>query len=307
MQSSREGLAVVLFGIIIWVSLILMTVPLLFFIVFLLPSPFILLTAKYRERTAFAAFLLASIGWFISTGDVGILYILIYATLVGGLIGWGYRKYNAAWPSLVAGFLASISVVVGFIIWSLVVLNVNWITRFQTMMEDSIQQNQQWLESAGADIDLEQLMAVAGQWGELFPFLLICMSVVVVALNHTMARKLLSRWGGLAPSLPPVHEWQIPKSVVYYYIFSFIMSLFVDMEEPSIYRMFIINILPILTFALAIQGISFIYFWAHIKKKGKWIPRLSIVLLFLFPPIANLYNLIGILDLGFPLRKSIRG
>jgi uncharacterized protein YybS (DUF2232 family) len=307
LQSSREWLAAALFGLIVLLSLILMTVPILFFIVFLLPVPFIFVTAKFRERTALATFLIGSVGWLILTGDIGIIYILTYAAIVGGLMGWGYRKYSSAWSSLVAGFLGSVSVIIGYIIWSIVILNVNWISRFQVMIEESIRLNQQWLTAAGADIDLDKLMTSAGQWGELFPFLLISLSVVIVALNHTIAGKLLRRWGAVAPSLPPVYEWQIPKSVVYYYIFSFIMSLFVAMDEPSIYRLFIVNILPILTFALAIQGISFIYYWAHIKNKGKWLPRLSVILLFVFPPIANLYNLIGILDLGFPLRKSLRG
>jgi uncharacterized protein YybS (DUF2232 family) len=305
LQSSREWIYALLAGSVILLALIIMPwVPFLFF---LLPLPFILMSAKYQWSTAMVTLLVSGIGWFIMTGDSSMWYILLYSAIVGGLIGYGYRRNQSAWNAIVAGVLGSLGTLIGYIVVSLALFQKNWIIEFQTMIQESIKMNQEWLDTAGIQFDVEQLAYISGQWGDIVPFLLIAFSIVVVALNHIIANKLLNKWGGPAPALPPIHEWQIPKSIVYYYVISFLISLWIDVEQSTFMNLLILNILPLLTFVLAIQGLSFIYYWAHIKKRGKWIPRLSVVLLFIFPPIAHIYNLIGILDLGFPLRKSIRG
>jgi uncharacterized protein YybS (DUF2232 family) len=305
LRSSREWKYAVMMGSIILLALIV--IPWVPFLFFLLPLPFVLLSAKYQWSTAMMALLISGLGWFIITGDSSMWYILLYSAIVGGLIGSGYRRNRSAWSSIVAGVLGSLGTLIGYIVFSLALFQINWVVEFQTMIQQSINMNQEWLNSTGIDFNIEQLTYTNGQWGDIVPFLLIAFSILIVALNHSIANKLLTKWGGPAPALPPIHEWQIPKSIVYFYVVSFLISLWIDVEQSSFVNLFIMNILPLLMFVLAVQGLSFIYYWAYKKNKGKWIPRLSVALLFIFPPIAHIYNLIGILDLGFPLRKSIRG
>lgn len=308
MQSSRKWIYALIGGlaVILWL-LVMLLVPALFFLVFLLPLPFIILSAYFGWSGSVIALLVSAFGAYLLTQDGVMAIILLYSMIVGSFIGTGYRHYPAAWSPLIIGVLGSLGALIGFILISLWGFDTNWIDLMQASIIESLEQYQLWFDQAGIMVDTNDLKTVAAQWSQMIPFMIIALSVFIVTINHVIARRLLSAWGGPVSLLPPIEEWKVPRSLVIYYIVAYVMSLFVKLDQSSIYTLFVINILPLLTFVLAVQGLSFVFYWVRKKRKSRWFARVSAVLLFVFPPAMYLLNLIGILDLGFPLRKFIRG
>src|SRR5690606_4054561 len=123
-------------------------------------------------------------------------------------------------------------------------------------------------------------------------------------ITHTISRRLLNWLGIEAPSLPPIHEWRLPRSLVWYYLIVLFLN-FITQPESALYT-FILNLYPILLITFAVQGIAFYFYWAHEKGRGRVIPIMGAILCLLFPPLMYMTSLVGVFDTAFPLRRYVR-
>lgn len=277
-------------------------IPLLFLI---LPLPFIWVAASSTMAYTFALAVLSSITWMLWTGQPGVIYFIAYALIVGALMGIGYQRYRSALHATALGVLGSLGAIVGSIVLSYFVLGINWIGEVERWMQESVTSAEELLLRQGASVPWNPEV-----WTDVnlnvVPFILVAFSVIVVALNHTLAVRILPKKRVQTYRFPPLKDWQIPRSVVFYYVITFILSWIAGTEEDTFLAVATLNLLPLLTYVLAIQGLSFIAFWAHHRGKGRWISNVAVILFLLFPPLAYVYNLIGILDLGFQLRQRMQ-
>jgi len=67
------------------------------------------------------------------------------------------------------------------------------------------------------------------------------------------------------------------------------------------------NLLMIVGIALMLQGFSFIFYFAHIKRIAKAVPILIVIATILFPGILLYFiRILGIIDIGFRLRGRLK-
>ena len=63
------------------------------------------------------------------------------------------------------------------------------------------------------------------------------------------------------------------------------------------------NLIPLLTFAFAVQAISFLFYVVHVKNWNRALPLIGIALAFVMPGIVSL---LGVFDVAFDLRRRLR-
>jgi uncharacterized protein YybS (DUF2232 family) len=97
----------------------------------------------------------------------------------------------------------------------------------------------------------------------------------------------------------------LPKSFIWIYVIALVLEMFAKDTKSTVFTL-VLNLLPLLSTAFAIQAIAFLFFVAHAKGWNKVLPILGIVLLLVFPPAFFLLSLLGVFDVAFPVRDRIK-
>ncbi len=137
----------------------------------------------------------------------------------------------------------------------------------------------------------------------MIPFFMALFSAYVVAMNHTLTRLMTKKSGDPVPGFKPIRDWRVPKSFVWYYVLSMLFNMFLTGQSDSYWSTVLWNLVPMLTVVFAIQGISFLFYIAHIKRWSVALPVIGIVVAFFLPYVVSL---LGVLDRGLNIRRTIQ-
>lgn len=304
-MSSRDSYAILLgSGAFLALFFLVFLIPIAFFLMFLLPLPFMILTAKKQEKHGFLAFFLTGVLLYMFLQEITPLVFLWIASTVGGVMGTLYRTRQAAWPAVLGGTLVTIFHGLSLLLVLYGLTNGQFMAGLEAFIFESLKVNGILFSSLGSPLDDKLMKETVNYVISLLPFFLLMISVQFAALNHIIGRRLLQRLGGPSPALPRVKEWMIPRSIVLYYVITFLLNSFIQTDN-GYWSLVVLNLMPLLTYVLAIQGISFIAFMRDRKRWWRGIDGLVWILLFIFPPAAYILSLTGILDLGFSLRNKV--
>lgn len=137
------------------------------------------------------------------------------------------------------------------------------------------------------------------------PVTLLIFVSLLALVNHWMAQPLIKRFVKDMPSLKKFKDMRLPKSMVWYYLFTLLLML-IQTEKGSFLSLVQTSAFQILFILVLIQGFSFIFYYCHEKNISKGVPIFAIVLTILYPPIGTIVRILGIADIGFDLRDKIK-
>lgn len=229
------------------------------------------------------------------------IFFMIPALVMGHL----YKTRVSAIKVILGGTISILLASLGILVIGASFFNFNLATNIQEIISLAMANVKNVADSpiAGSALlaeDLpEQLSAYAMH---MLPFTLIICSFLIAAVAHTVSRPTLSSMGVIVHKLPKIREWRLPRSLVFYYLISVIVTIVIGPEHNlGFLSMIFDNLIPLLRFLFILQAASFIFFLSHFKR---WDPALAVVLLvvMLFVPLGWL---IGVLDVALPLRESI--
>jgi uncharacterized protein YybS (DUF2232 family) len=135
--------------------------------------------------------------------------------------------------------------------------------------------------------------------------LFVILSVVFALASIFVTNLIMKRFRVEVPHWEPFRNWSFPKSIIWYYLATILLYM-TNPEQGSALYIVTMNLYIVLEIVLAIQGLAFIYFYFWVKKKGKTIPVLVTISLFIIPVGLHVVRILGIIDLGFDLRKRIK-
>lgn len=278
------------------------------FLIFLLPVPFIVYTYKHDWKNGFVMFLASSIlAAFILS--VFSLPVTLVAGIGGILIGHGMHKRYSAYETLARGVLGFIVGILGLYVITQLLLGVNWTESIREMLAESIEISASMFEQFGMGAETEQMMELmelqADYVIQLVPALLLILAAVLAFLSQWIGYKAVNRIDRKNFHFPPFRTLQFPVSIIWIYLAVLLFSFFINEQENFLYQP-IQNLLILIGMLLVVQGLSFIFYYAHHKNMSKAIPVLSIVLVFLMPWLfLTFVRILGIIDIGFRLRDYV--
>jgi uncharacterized protein YybS (DUF2232 family) len=138
----------------------------------------------------------------------------------------------------------------------------------------------------------------------MLPFFLLVLAAFYVMLTHAVTRRLLKKSTTPLPGLPPMHEWRLPKSMVWYFLIMLVIGLFITTQSDLYFQMIVYNLLPLFMVLFVTQAVGLLYAFVHFKNWNRYIPLLMI-LLCLLPPVLYLVCLLGVMDILMPLRQRL--
>ncbi|MTH54145.1 DUF2232 domain-containing protein [Bacillus mangrovi] len=279
--------------------------PLGVILVVVLPLPFIVYALKHDVKYTLVM-LIASIPVVFLTGTFNGLVLALPAGLMGAVMGTLYKKKGSMAAvaggalSFVASFLIGMAVSVFF-------FGFNPLEEMRALVDASFRRSFTMLESLGRGLSDKQQAMYFEQLEQAYsalPFSIIAGGFMAALIQHKAARVLLKRLRMTVPALKPFREWKLPASIGWYYLAVILLGYF-RFEEGTFMHSAFINGFYLLTVLLIIQGLSFVFYYAHVKGKSKGIPVITVIAALMIPFLLYPLQFLGIIDIGFKLRERI--
>ncbi len=295
-------------AIFIVMILVMIFVPILGVIIQLfLILPFLLYSSKHSVKYSIILGISAMLLSFILGSFVGLLFAFLYGT-TGLMMGYCIkRKESKRTIYLASSVVFLFSLVLIFVI-SALFFNLNFLTEYQRIFQTSIDQYIEALKTLGQSPPLElqeQLREMVQILSLMAPTLMVGTAfinvIVIIVVNFPIAKRL----GVEVPKFSPFRNLNFPKSIVWIYLLVILLSFIVNNDSGSFWQMAILNASFILQSLLVIQGLSFIFYFAHLKKWSKAIPIIAVVLTLFLPFFLSIVRVLGIIDIGFNLRQRL--
>ncbi|RXJ02825.1 DUF2232 domain-containing protein [Anaerobacillus alkaliphilus] len=275
-------------------------------LIWILPLPFIVYTVRNGWKPGLMLWVVASFVSFIIGGFVLLTSAIMFGSS-GIVVGELYRRKKSAFTVLLGGSLAYIANLILSFIVSIVVFDLNPIKVIQELMLESVQTAEAMLVAIGQDprTQLEPLLDFIERIIFLAPSLIITTGVFYALFIQLIAYAVLKRLRIKVAHFKPFREWGFPKSFLWYYLIASIFIL-VGLEEGTALYLVMWNLFPLLEIAMTIQGLAVVFFYIHAKGFHKSISVIVIIVTFFLPFLLYIYRILGIIDLGFELRKRIK-
>ena len=268
-----------------------------------LPVPFILMMVRNGPSSAFVMWGVTIVLGFLIAGIPSLIASLMFG--LGGLTaGYLYYRHKSALAVLIGSSVAYVIGLVLVFISSVLLIGQNPADLAVEMLNQSIRQAESLSNILGQDsAQFEQIMQQVEVIRYLIPTALVMLGVAIALISQLISVPVLKRVGGFKPPVfKPIREWAFPKSFLWYYLVVTILMM-VGLEEGSTAFVAAINVYSVLNALIFVQGLAVIYFFSH--QKG-WPLVVPILLTLLGFALTTFVVIIGIIDLGFELRRRMK-
>ncbi len=274
---------------------------------FFVPFPFMLYSARNNLKYTGLFFVAALFVGFI-IGTVTSLPLVIMFGLPGLAIGLAIKNKQSRFVTFMAGSLLFLFSLIGMYGVFVKFFQIDFIGQMTQTLEESVDMSVKLLESLGQPAD-ERFVK---QWREstkmmtvLIPSMFVIFSFAFVFLLQLINFPILKRFGISISKAKPFRELSLPKSVLLYYFLAMIVSMFFHPAEGTYWFAVITNLLFILQILMVVQGLSFLFYIVYQKGYPKALAIIGVALTLMFPIILYIIRILGIIDLGFDLRKRL--
>ncbi|MFT9486677.1 YybS family protein [Tepidibacillus infernus] len=275
---------------------------------FFMPIPFIIYGYRHGLKQGIWVILInIALSFFI--GQFFGLVFVFFAGTIGIVMGVLYKGDHAL-PAIIGGVITTlVNFIIGLTISSQL-FGIDLVEQFKTLMRSSLETVKNMGSVLGSQEQINQTFEMYHRFIDMIdlilPVLLINSAIIIVLFNHFFAVKIMKRLGTPIPQLPPFREWRFPRSIVYYYILTMIALSIKSVYEINTLKIIVSNLYPILQMLLLAQGLSFLFFLAHMKGFKKGIPIIVSIVAILNPFLSQILIILGMVDLGFHLRNKLK-
>jgi uncharacterized protein YybS (DUF2232 family) len=275
---------------------------------FVLPLPFIMFTAKNNMKYI-GAFLVAAIFIsFIAGSLMGLSLMLVYGS-TGTVIGYLLQKNKSRVAILISSSLTfMVSVVIMYVV-SVIFFKFNLIHELIDAFKQSASMSQGMLKSLGQE---EQMKKLAQQNANMIkmietlaPSILIMTSILSVYFIQLICFPIAKRFGLNVQQWGDFKDLSLPRSLLWYYLLALAANILFHPQEGTYLYTALMNLVYILELFMVLQGLSFLFYIFHRKSVSKGIRVIITIVAIVIPIFLYIIRILGIIDLGFDLRKRV--
>ncbi|MGM7637476.1 YybS family protein [Bacillus sp. Hm123] len=270
--------------------------------------PFLVFSAKYSLKSSvmfgLISLLVASV-----VGGLGAVPLAFMFGSTGIVMGSMVYKKLDKLSIFIAGSLTFLLNIILLYVSTILLTGVNVVTEMNESFKRSFQESIGLMEELGQPLPEEavkQFQEGFAFFNTLTPSLFVLFALTAVFLFTLVNFPILKKLKIDVPHFQPFRMWRMPKSILWYYLILLLLSFVAILEVGSLWYSAYVNLMFMLQFCLIIQGLSFFYFFADVKKWPKIVPIILTILSIVFLPLLYLVRLLGIIDLGFDLRQRLQ-
>ncbi|MCO7126080.1 YybS family protein [Sporolactobacillus shoreicorticis] len=280
--------------------------------IWLIPLPLMFLAAKDGWKLTLSVFGLGLLFLVILNHSFYLLLPLFFM-LLGGVVGYMIYLKKSTFALLLAGSLTNIAVLIVCLAVSVLVFHFNPALAAQSALNDQFQQSVTQMPSMiksfnlSADELMTQYKMLSSTLVRLTPVFIIIAGVFYALIVELISLPILRKLNVEVPHWIPFRNWQVPRSIIWLYLAVLFIVWFGADQATPIYTA-ALNVDIILRILLAVQGFSLIFYYTYIRKFPLVVPiTVTLVTVIFGPWLLQLACILGIIDLGFNIRKKIGG
>ncbi|MCJ7842854.1 YybS family protein [Lederbergia sp. NSJ-179] len=269
--------------------------------------PFVLFSARHPMKYLIPFFVITFIVSFFIGSYIGMTIAFLYG-VTGLVMGYGIQKRESKGNIYIASSIAFLFGLLLLLIVAAMIFHLNFIDEYQQMFKDTVDQYMDALASLGQTPSMEiqeQLINMGNLIGSMAPTILAGAAFVTVLILMAVNFPIVRRLGVTVPKFKAFRHVNFPKAIVWVYLVVLLFSFFITEDSSSFFQMVILNATFLLQILLVIQGLSFVFYFAHMKKWVKIIPIFVVILTIMLPFLLSIISVLGIIDIGFSLRQRI--
>lgn len=280
-------------------------IPVLTVLLFLIPVPFMILSARHGSRYTILSVVIASL-------LIGVLTEIIFTLFVITIFGpmavvMGYFIKRNREPYAVIGMGAAISIIAIFITIQLVatVFGFNVIDYLAMIIRQVVDNQSEMLMNV--NLSTVNIKEMANYLLMIIPGLLIVQSLVSAFLNYYLTVAILRRLRLNQYSLYEFSDFALPKNIVFGSFIIYVLTFISRYVEGIYHSSLVANITILFVFVFFFQGLALI---SYMLKKLKVIKAVRILLLFfvvIISPLLTIVSFAGLIDSVFDIRKLRQG
>ncbi|WP_010094657.1 YybS family protein [Ornithinibacillus scapharcae] len=273
-----------------------------------LAVPFVIFAAKHDWKPSLLMFTVAILLSILFATFISIP-LTVLAGIGGIVIGSAIYQERSPYETLARGTVGYAIGILLLIVFNMVLLDVNIIDEFNQEMDEAIETSKELVADFGmGQVSEKDLMLIEQQLNvskQLIPVGIAIFSLALALLNQWLSYKLLNRIDRKRLQFPKFRNFRFPISVIWIYLLAMVLSLFQTDPNSTVF-IALQNVIILTGLLLALQGISFIFFFAHHKNITIAMPIIVTIITIVFAPLLlPLVRILGIIDLGFGMRDRM--
>jgi uncharacterized protein YybS (DUF2232 family) len=271
-----------------------------------LPLPFILFAAK-NDLKSTAVFMVASLIISFITGTIFALPLTLAYGLTGAVMGYLLQKNKSRTTILISGSIIYLCNLVIQYIVTTAFFHFNIIDEMLKTIDESIKMSSKVMEEMGQSQEGEKILDQFEKGLDLFktlvPSFFVMLSFITVFFIQLLSLPFIKRFGVKVENWKPFREISLPRSLLWYYLLAMLGNMLLHPAQGTYLFNAFTNLTYILQLFMVFQGLTFIFSFFHQRGSKKSIPIIVSVLTVIVPVFLYIVGILGIIDLGFDLRR----
>lgn len=279
----------------------------------LYPSPGIYIAYSAGVRAAAASVVCSSLLILLVLPPVfSALYLLMFG-LSGLLIGTLARRVEQSGDFLLLAIFISLMFKILVYLVTFRITGLNLLTPDPAMVESAVlafADSRLSLLSGGDLAHLKENIAqTVNYFIVLVPYGIVAFSAAEVLLSCSLASLLSGKRGGKRFfRLPPLGSWSFPKNILLALVVGVICEMIASANpEYVLMRQLGVNLSAVARTLFIIQGLAVTYCLMERRAFPKFARIAMIIATPIIPLLSDIFSIVGIVDLGFNLRKRLKG
>jgi uncharacterized protein YybS (DUF2232 family) len=272
-----------------------------------LAIPFILFATK-NEGKSTIVFLIASILLSTIVGSlISIPLVLIYG-ITGAVIGYLIRKGKDRNIIFIVSTLVVLVNIIGGYAVSVAFFNINFINDMIHIMRESLNSSAEMLKNFGQEKEatklIKQFNEVLDLVHTLVPTIFVAIALFIALLIQLVSFPIIKRFGVKVEKSKSFKDICLPKSTLWYLLITLLASMIVTPDKGTFLFTVLLNLTYLLLLLMIFQGYTFLFYYFDHIGISKSIAIVLAIVSFMIPVFLYIIGILGIIDLGFDLRKQ---
>ncbi|CDQ18428.1 Uncharacterized conserved protein YybS, DUF2232 family [Halobacillus karajensis] len=274
----------------------------------ILPVPFVFYSYRYGWKPGVLMFIGALVFTFIFA-TVFSLPVTILAGVGGLFLGGSMHKQRSPYETLAIGAVGFSIGLLSIFLLTQVLFNVQWMEELNNSMEQGFSIFESMFSGlmGGEEIqqEIDAFRELIAFIPDIIPSILAIAGVFMAFISQWLTYKLINRVENQSLKFTDFKNFKLPTSILWYYFVAMILN-YVTVGGDGLLYLAAVNVFILTGTLLVLQGFSFVFFYAWKKKWSKVIPVLVVIFSMILPQIVMyLVRIIGIIDIGFPMRERV--
>ncbi|MGG3469152.1 DUF2232 domain-containing protein [Neobacillus pocheonensis] len=251
-------------------------------LIFVLPLPFLMFSAKSTMKNIAAFFLAALFISYIAGSFMGLGLMLLFGA-TGVVIGYSLQVNKSRTAILISSTLTFMAGLVVFYVILNAFLKIDIMDKFNVAFKMS-SKDRKMLDT-------------------LVPYFLVMCSIIYTYIIQWVCLPIAKKFGVKVQPWESFRNLSLPRSLLWYYLISIGLNLVMHPKEGTYVYTALINLRYILEMFLFFQGLAFLVYILQQRSVAKGLVVLAAILTFMIPTFHYIIMLLGITDIGFDFRK----